>query len=604
MDDGHGSNSASSSKRREKRKATEDAFFDCAGLNVSDSSLKKVLGKVLGDGQMNKRSRMRSNDFRFKHTLEQVEEQEVETKDGKVTVCVANLQKYIDRLRTKQPKYFNFLMKVMAAEQSRRPDGVDAVLYIDECVPGAILAPDNQRKAYCIYFAYRNMAVYRSIYVWWPLAVMRHTQTDKLPGGVAEFFTRAIRLCKPFLTGLVLDENVMIVTKTLFLIADEAALKACSYAKGSSGLRPCLRCDAFSREHEDVATAMGKVSIACSDFSKFQESSDQEIQDILQHLQRMRDTGTKAALNEAQKLLGWVLNDEVCFLDSVVADYLQPSRFHYDAMHCYWSNGQVNCEIGLFFGAAINSGYMTRTTLKDFFAGNRWKRTGASGVHSDGNVQALMSPKLLKTDSDYRGSATQCLEVLPLLAYMAVTELSFARELSQQIASLRSLWKVSSHILNAKNAIDDVHGLQALQQEHLENFIACYGPTKVRPKHHFAGHIETQSLEAGILLDCFPGERKNNTFKNILAPLIDRLQGFEKSILLRWLEHDAENLSGFACDKIVFRMILDTGSTSSTRIAKHVDCAWGTVKAGSYILMKDNTAFQAIGCQETQLGNN
>ena len=536
-------------------------------------------------------------DFKEKTIL--VQEETIETGHGTVTMSVTNMQKYIDGLQTKQPKYLYFLKRVMAMEQCARPDGVDGIVYIDECVPGSILAPDNLRKSYCIYFAYRNMAMFRSIYVWWPLAVMRHTETDKLRGGACEFFTRALRACLPFFAGLVLDDETMIVTKTLFLIADEAALKVCSSAKGSSGLRPCLRCDAFSKDNADVAAMLGKYSITHSDFSAFTETSDQEIKEIFQHLETLRTRNTKAALNEAQKLLGWVLNDSVCFLDEELAAYLQPSRFHYDAMHCYWSNGQVNCELGLFFAAATEHGTLTRKQLQDFLS-LRWKRTLASGIQIDGPLAALVSSKLLKAECDYKGSASQCLELLPLVACFAVTEMQRIASMEAHVQSLQALWKVTSHILQAKNSLDDIHGLQALQKDHLMKFCSCYGPTRIRPKHHFASHIEKQALEAGILLDCFPGERKNNTFKNRLAPLIDRLQGFERSILLRWLEHDAEGLTNYACDDINLRAELDC-SSSKTRIAKHVDCVWGSVQAGSYVLMKDNSAFQVVACSKTQL---
>ena len=252
----------------------------------------------------------------------------------------------------------------------------------------------------------------------------------------------------------------------------------------------------------------------------------------------IRDNQSRAKLEEAQKLLGWTVNDAVCFLDPGIKPYLQPSRFHYDAMHCYWSNGQVNCEVGLFFTEATRLAGITRNQLELFFS-SCWDRTNASGIDTSGNLKDLVSAKLLKEGQDYKGSASQCLDVLPLLGFFAIEMLDNCEEMRPHVRSLIALWRVTSHILNAKNCIDTIHGLQKLQQAHLELFITCYTADKVRPKHHFASHIEQQALDAGILLDCFPGERKNNTFKHVLCPRISRLEGFGTKLSFEhsWTPH-------------------------------------------------------------------
>lgn len=594
--------SSSSSKPSKKRKdRLEEQFFSCAGLPVSDSSLRQVLGRLEKDKSSTASSWWRKEDVRFKHQLPTILSEEVETKHGKVTMYATNLQKFFDQLQEKKPEFVDFLKRMMEPEMRSRPDGVDAIVYIDECVPGNILAPDNRRKSYCVYFTFKRLAQFRSIHIWFPVAVLRHSQTDKLGGGVAEFFTRTLRLLLPFLSGLVLGSETMIVAKTLFLIADEAALKACSAAKGAAGVRPCLHCDAFSSARVDMAELLGCQSITCPDFAGFNPITDHDILDILQHLKHIHQNQSKTALEEAQKLLGWSYNDSVCFLDRDLQEYLQPSRFHYDAMHCYWSNGQVNCELGLFFTAATKLAGLKREDVILFFS-SQWNRTNASGLSTAGNLVDLVSTKLLKLDTDYKGSASQCLEVLPLLAFYALEVFQEVEALQPHIRSLCALWEVSAHILNAKQCIDAVHGLQTLQEKHLKLFIECYTKDCVRPKHHLAMHIQQQALDAGILLDCFPGERKNNIFKHTLAPRINRLEGFEKSILLRWLEHDAEKLDNFKSDQIVLRAQLSTSASEDVRAAKHVECIEGDILAGSMMLFDDKFAIQVIGCMQEPLG--
>ena len=106
-------------------------------------------------------------------------------------------------MRGKQPQYAQLVERVLVEEQSQKPEGIDACIYVDEYVPGNILAPDNRRKSYCIYFTFLTLARYRSIQIWWPVAVLRHSQIDLLPGGAPEFLTRTIRMLKPAMTGLV-----------------------------------------------------------------------------------------------------------------------------------------------------------------------------------------------------------------------------------------------------------------------------------------------------------------------------------------------------------------------------------------------------------------
>lgn len=128
-------------------------------------------------------------------------------------------------------------------------------------------------------------------------------------------------------------ETIVPITK-IFFVADEAALKMACGTKGSSGLRPCLRCDCFSKERESLAHRLGKASISCSDFSQFTIVDDNEVREILAHLQWIRNKKSRKDLDDAQKLLGWTLNDHCCFLDENISRHLQLSQCHYDAMHC------------------------------------------------------------------------------------------------------------------------------------------------------------------------------------------------------------------------------------------------------------------------------
>ena len=158
-----------------------------------------------------------------------------------------------------------------------------------------------------------------------------------------------------------------------------------------------------------------------------------------------------------------------------ISRYLQPSQCHYDAMHCYWSSGQVNCEVGLFYTEAVRLAGLTRQHLEMFFDSGWRKTCSIGGALSPGSLKGLVNQKLLREGQDYKGGAGQCLDILPLLCFFAIEILHARDELQPHIKSLCALWHVASHILTAKNNVEAVYGLRSLQSKHLQLFVECYG---------------------------------------------------------------------------------------------------------------------------------
>ena len=172
-----------------------------------------------------------------------------------------------------------------------------------------------------------------------------------------------------------------------------------------------------------------------------------------------------------------------------------------------------------------------------------WEQSMQIGTMEGTSLKTLASPRLLRSDgSDYRGDATQTLKLLILMTHFAQMLLVDVPPLREPIQSLVALHRLCTCILNAKLHPEQAHGLSALQEEHMRLFIATYSSDMIRPKHHFNTHIESQVALSEHLMDTWPTERKNKTFKSDLAPRIKRLQGFERSILARWVESDINRL--------------------------------------------------------------
>ena len=383
----------------------------------------------------------------------------------------------------------------------------------------------------------------------------------------------------------------MVCVKNLYMIADEGAIKAVTGSKGASGMRPCIHCNAFSKDRTEMAESMGHASISsAADEASFEKLLDSEIYAILDHLQHVSSNETKKNLETAQTLLGWKFLETSPSVCPEVSRFLTPQRVHYDAMHIYWSNGVVNEEIGLFLSAAKD---LVGFKVADFetFLNSNWHKSSCIGASlSD------VYPNLISYGADYKGTATQCLELLPLLAFFAIEILDGCQELKEHIKSLTLLWLVTTKVLTAKQDVTAIRGLRDLQAQHFLIFRSVYGVEAVRPKHHFSLHLEEQAMQSSILADCFPRERKNGVFKNTLCGNISRLRGFERAILQRWVELDLNKFDGFVVKPSLNAKKVKSIGPNNLEVATGMVSMWGPIKNGNIYLLNESKAIQVLGC--------
>ena len=165
--------------------------------------------------------------------------------------------------------------------------------------------------------------------------------------------------------------------------------------------------------------------------------------------------------------------------------------------------------------------------------------------------------------------------------------------LKDNIASLVALNNVCVNILNAKIHPHDAAGLVQLQEQHRRLFKICYSEDWVRPKHHYSMHIEGQFELADMVLDTWPTERKHKVFKADLAPRIKHWQEFEKSVLMRWVEHDLDVLIREDFQQRLLQQ-LKKQDTPGLQFGKAVQTERGnTFRIGNVLLFKETDAWQA-----------
>lgn len=516
-----------------KRKAED--FFKCIGIpGVNDESIRKVISR-LDDRPTASKQVYGTHGFtsRFHHLVNFM------LQDEDTRIYTLNLQLYMDKLIQESPNMASFCARTLGASM-QNGTGISGCLYCDEAVPGNVIAPDNRRRSWCFYFTWTSWIPCRKERLWIPVSVIRNDIIDNLPGGLPRAFSVVFRSLLPFLKNLVVDSS-LIVTEKLWFLGDEACIKGVLSHKGASGIRPCVRCDNCMGKLRGVD---GYPGIEDHDFSQFTPATADNVKETFFYLRSLREQGaTQKAIQEAEQLSGWKLNEYVFIMDPQLHELLQIDKTVYDAMHCLWCNGIVNLEIGQFVKRAVSAAEIERVDLENFLSAG-WKPSMQFGNYTGTSLKNLVSPKLLKLDgSDFRGDATQTLQLMCLLTFFAMEVLSGIEELAAEIECLTLLCRVCCKVLNAKVHPNQMLGLTKLQCQHQDHFKRCYGEDLIRPKHHYRFHIDQQVDDAGVLMDTWPTERKHRVFKSDLAPRCKKLQEFEKSILLRWWELDLQALA-------------------------------------------------------------
>ena len=561
-----------------KRKAED--FFKCIGIpGVSDEAIRKVIKRFTNEPAWQSTS-CKSFEKRFPH-LDNFLLQDEDTK-----IYTLNLQSYMDKLTQECPTVVSFCSRTLGASM-QNGTGIAGCLYCDEAVPGNVIAPDNRRRSWCFYFTWTPWIPSRKERLWIPVSVIRNDIIDKLPGGLPRAFSVVFRALVPFFQNLVIGSN-LVVTEKIWFLGDEACIKAVLSHKGSSGIRPCVRCDNCMGKQRGVD---GYPGIETHDFSQFTSATADNVKETFLYLRSLREQGaTKKAIDEAEQLSGWKWNEYVFIMDPQLHEFLQIDKTVYDAMHCLWCNGIVNFEIGLFVQRAVLTAEVERVDLENFLSGG-WKPSMQFGNYPGISLKNLVSSKLLRFDgSDFRGDASQTLQLMCLLTFFAIEVLSGIEELAAEIECLTLLCRVCCIILNAKVHPHQISGLTDLQCQHQNHFKRCYGEDRIRPKHHYRFHIDQQVDDAGVLMDTWPTERKHRVFKSDLAPRCKKLKDFEKSILLRWWELDLQALTEMNLDAGL-QQAFKTGNDKKLKFGRTLQSDIGTCfRVGNVLLFAEGNA--------------
>ena len=129
-------------------------------------------------------------------------------------------------------------------------------------------------------------------------------------------------------------------------------------------------------------------------------------------------------------------------------------------------------------------------------------------------------------------SASELLSLYGLIRHYAETrvvdEASAARQSFMAACNVLDLLMLCKRCVTAP--ADAAKQLRIATAKHLRLHLAAYGPSGVRPKHHWMLDIADQICRDGLLLDCFVIERKHLHVKAV-AEHVRNTSVFERSVL-------------------------------------------------------------------------
>lgn len=419
----------------------------------------------------------------------------------------------------------------------KRRNHLELLIYWDEAVPGNPLSPDLSRKSALTYASFPDFPVMFLDTCWLTLALCRTEDLQETEEGYCKAMTILLRTIvsevKDGFTITLGNSSELVVIRKVSFLADGDGIRACTGSKGASGKKCCFRCsNVLSGNHIAVP---GHEHISSHAVERFAPSSTATICGIATYL---RSINVASARAKAETMLGWKASalQESFLVDPNLKSWIGLSDILYDPMHCYVSNGIVNQEIGLWWTNVLKKSQATIRNFQQYVA-TCWSQCGPDTF----DMKKIGSGKLLQSDRDYRGDASQTLSILPLaVAFSQEVLVAVYPDLSLEIQSLMALHEVILAWMACKrhHGQREIDVLAAMQKKHAKGFVETYGWEVVRPKLHFSLHLPQQFSDKGYAPDAFATERKHRYFKNTVANSIRRISDFTSAALLKLTEYD------------------------------------------------------------------
>ena len=398
------------------------------------------------------------------------------------------------------------------------PAEAKLVIYIDEVCPGNPLRPEKSRMTQAIYWTMANLPdnILVQSGMWLLFSVLRSSIVEKMPGGVSGLIRKVMHIFfgsgpRSFKLGIVLHySGRTVLVRGVFsgYMADEKALKEIFGLKGASGSKPCITCRnvvQFLSNADLVGTSL--VGIACRDVHQLRYNSNANIYQLVDKLRHVRDHSTKAELAKIEQIFGMHCNEDNLLFDDTLRDIIRPVD-HYlrDWMHTLMSNGVAGTQVGQLLLTLKNAG-LQLTTLSEYAGKFNLPKTRGK-VNPDWFLDYRVCSDHLRT------FASEQMNMLPILDAFLKDVARPLGTMGDHIKCFKLLYTiVQICALGPSGAVRHVALLRQLTIDHGNLFERLY-PDAIKPKYHHLFHLPENMDYLGVLLSCFPTERKHRSGKS------------------------------------------------------------------------------------------
>ena len=423
------------------------------------------------------------------------------------------------------------------------------VVYADEISPGNILKNQNSRKVQCCYYSLSEYGVghLSCEKLWFVLGIARSKMVRRLPGGFGQWFKHALeKFHAPFDVGLGVQLTLasglqtVLFCKVAIFLGDEGALKDMLDAKGASGLLLCPLCKnvTMARSGLDSSDASKRLLPSTNlDLSLVDPHTDSSVLKTLQHLSSQKGSASASAFENMTKYAGFNLNPKGLMLAEHLN--LKPiSGLMWDWCHTYLCPGLWSFEMKQLLKCLKVSANIGQMLLREQLASFVWPQaTSRRGVTGQSAF-----------DKERAGDVScSCSEALSLFSVIRIILVEWHRDgllesCEREFKSYLALSRVLDLLQGTKRQTTRASTLESCILTHLEAYLAAYGASSFKPKHHYATHLGRMLSHHKMLISCFTHERKHREVKRYANNLPNTSGAFEASILRDCLLRHVEDL--------------------------------------------------------------
>ena len=494
-------------------------------------------------------------------------------------------------------------------------------MYADEITPGNVVAPDNLRKIWVLYWALLDLSresLHRED-AWFLLAAKRTSEVKKIEGGISAIFKVCLKL---FFTGgandvstvgfeikFTDDGNFRIFLRLDQVVQDDAAHKSVWHCIGASGSRFCICCqNAFAFSVGDVDSDDDEV-LSCDlmEVRQLHLATHASVHESLDRLVAYNAAGMHPIeFRRREQALGFRHQPQGVLQDEQLKAHVRPTeQFVHDWMHVMAVGGVIQKTLFLCVTAFAAAG-VSWERIRLYVACWEFPK----GQHSPASVFSEKRVDAYKRAKKLKCQASEAVGLLPVIAlFVQLAILPTARVgLVGACHTLLALANVLDLLQVSPLGAVDPNMMDSAVEGFLSVFKNTFGTAAMTPKFHSMLHFGAELRRFGMLLTCWVQERKHKMVRAFSNDVVNT-KSFERTVMGNVIGAHIFELS--KPDNFSVAVGLQGGRPAHTALLKMVretfqepDIAvnhgltmrfssWGVCSKGDAILVRNGASFVA-----------